>query len=592
MKVKKLSARILSLVGICFIFSIGIMVTYSAIQARNLTIENAKQNALKSANDLSIKIKSLIEIGLNESRSLATTLSYVKDTKIPLLVNRDDVNIMLQAFFHSNKSFLGTYTIWEPNAFDENDANFVNTTGHDATGRFIPYWTAKGIEPITDYETSDFYVLPRTKKQECIIDPYYYEIDGVNVLLMSMVCPIIRNDNFYGIVGVDYTIGMIQGIAEEEKNTLYEGKSEVYLLSHNGTYAANTLNSKLIGTITDDKALLSVLKTDKVDASFQGDILRVIVPLSLGNTNTPWYVIATIPLYYITDDAKASMWLQIVIGIILTAIGMFLIFLLINKNIKPLIEITEIVGKISKGDLTQQIIVHREDEIGLLANSMRAMVEKLQQIIGSVIGSSDNIEAASSQLSSSSQALAQGANEQASSVEEISATMEEMAANISSNTENSKQTEKISKEALEGILDVSNRSEKTVHSNKTILEKITVINDIAFQTNILALNAAVEAARAGEHGRGFAVVASEVRKLAERSKVAAEEIVGLTKESFNLANGAGEVMVKTIPKVESTTKLIQEITASSIEQDNGATQVNSAIQQLNNVTQQNAASAE
>jgi methyl-accepting chemotaxis protein len=147
-------------------------------------------------------------------------------------------------------------------------------------------------------------------------------------------------------------------------------------------------------------------------------------------------------------------------------------------------------------------------------------------------------------------------------------------------------------EANEGIKNVAERAQKSVEANKTILEKISVINDIAFQTNILALNAAVEAARAGEYGKGFAVVATEVRKLAERSKQAAEEIVRITQESYKFSSGAGEVMAETMPLVDKTTKLVQEISAASLEQNNGAVQVNNAIQQLNNVTQQNASSSE
>lgn len=277
---------------------------------------------------------------------------------------------------------------------------------------------------------------------------------------------------------------------------------------------------------------------------------------------------------------------NIIIGVI--------IFSYINKILrKPLENAINQVKSVSEGNLDINIEKkNTQNELGILNNSLADLIKNLHNIITEIEDNANSLSSASQQISNASQQLAQGANEQASSVEEISSTMEEMTANISSNTGNAQQTEKMSIEANKGIIEVAAKSKNAVEGNKTIVEKITIINDIAFQTNILALNAAVEAARAGEHGKGFAVVAAEVRKLAERSKVAAEEIVSLTQNIYDQSNSAGEVISSTLPKVENTTKLIQEIAASSVEQNNGASQVNSAIQQLNNVTQQNASSAE
>jgi len=170
--------------------------------------------------------------------------------------------------------------------------------------------------------------------------------------------------------------------------------------------------------------------------------------------------------------------------------------------------------------------------------------------------------------------------------------MEQMAANIQQNTENAQQTEKIALNASDRIIKVSESAMQTLNNMQDIAEKVSIIGEIARQTNILALNAAVEAARAGEHGKGFAVVAAEVRKLAERSQVAAVEIDSLTKTSVRTTDESGKMMADIAPEIGRTAKLVQEIAAASIEQNSGAEQVNNAIQQLNQVTQQNAAASE
>lgn len=270
------------------------------------------------------------------------------------------------------------------------------------------------------------------------------------------------------------------------------------------------------------------------------------------------------------------------------------LFLYLGKIIsKPLQDAIEQVKQLAEGDLTIEVEQSKsKTELGILANALHNLVTNLKSIIGEVSANAYNLVSSSTMLSSASEQLSQGANEQASSIEEMSATMEEMTANINSNSEFSEKTENIANDASDGIKVVAVRAKQAVEASEEIAQKISVINDIAFKTNMLALNAAVEAARAGEHGRGFAVVANEVRSLADSSKLAAAEIVALTQKSLNLASGAGEVMGSTLPKINETTTLVQNISISSREQRNGAEQVNQAVQELNNVIQQNAASSE
>jgi len=195
-------------------------------------------------------------------------------------------------------------------------------------------------------------------------------------------------------------------------------------------------------------------------------------------------------------------------------------------------------------------------------------------------------------VKSSSLQLSKGSAEQAASAEEVSTSIEEMVANIDQNTENALKTEKITVETARDVNIANELSSKAAKAMKLVSEKITIISDIAFQTNILALNAAVEAARAGEHGRGFSVVAAEVRRLAERSKNAADEIVSLVNTGLKVSNEAGEKTKMLVPDIEKTTQLIKEISAASIEQKTGADQINQAMQQLNMITQENASSSD
>jgi methyl-accepting chemotaxis protein len=283
--------------------------------------------------------------------------------------------------------------------------------------------------------------------------------------------------------------------------------------------------------------------------------------------------------------------------IILSVLGSAVLFFLsftriLNPLIRKIVKSTEFAVKISEGNLKAELPIEQKDEIGLLAKALQAMQQKLKGIISEIIKSAEQISSAAQQLDSSSQVVSQGATEQATSVEEVSSTIEQFHANLSKNSENSKQTENIAKRASMGIRGSNQSTEDSIKSMEEIAEKISIINDIAFQTNILALNAAVEAARAGEFGKGFAVVASEVRKLAERSRGAAEEIEHLTNSGVDVSAKAGKQLSEIIPEIERTASLVQEIVTASIEMSAGSNEVNNAIMQLNLISQQNAATSE
>ncbi|CDZ28932.1 methyl-accepting chemotaxis protein [Neorhizobium galegae] len=250
------------------------------------------------------------------------------------------------------------------------------------------------------------------------------------------------------------------------------------------------------------------------------------------------------------------------------------------------------VQNVADGDLTKFASITSKDEIGELLGYVNTMIERLRGVVGDALAASDNVSSGSQELSASSEQLSQGATEQASSAEEASASMEQMAANIKQNADNAAQTEKIARQSSRDAEASGQAVGRAVGAMRTIAEKISIVQEIARQTDLLALNAAVEAARAGEHGKGFAVVASEVRKLAERSQAAAAEISALSGDTVQVATEAGEMLNKLVPDIQKTAELVSEISAACREQDIGASQINEAIQQLDKVTQQNAGASE
>ncbi|HUJ19427.1 MAG TPA: Cache 3/Cache 2 fusion domain-containing protein [Nitrospirota bacterium] len=280
-------------------------------------------------------------------------------------------------------------------------------------------------------------------------------------------------------------------------------------------------------------------------------------------------------------------------GVLVVAVLIGVIYFLSWKLIAaPMRKTVEFVRSIEAGDLTREMQVDRQDEIGQLLSAMKNMSDRIRSVVADVKASAGNVASGSQQLSAGAEQLSQGATEQAASAEEASSSVEEMNATIRQNADNSAETEKI---ALQSAVDAAESGKTvaaTVGAMKEIASKISIIEEIARQTNLLALNAAIEAARAGESGKGFAVVAAEVRKLAERSQAAAGEIARLSTTSVEVAEQSGRMLARLVPSIERTAELVQEINAASKEQTTGAGQIYTAIEQLNRVIQQNAGAAE
>lgn len=296
------------------------------------------------------------------------------------------------------------------------------------------------------------------------------------------------------------------------------------------------------------------------------------------------------------DDIDAAAWANSVDGILVSsAIVAFLLAfsaLMIRRTNRLLDASLLAFSRIEAGDLTVRLDLDHGDEISRILRSAQSMINRFAQAIAQVRAAADGLSSAAGQVSSTSATLSQATSEQAASVEETSATIEQASASIQQNAQNARHTDTIAQASAKQAQTGGDAVQRTVMDMQSIADRISIIDDIAYQTNMLALNAAIEAARAGQHGKGFAVVAAEVRKLAERAQVAAKEIGELASGSVKQAAGAGDLLKQLVPSITQTSELVQEITAASEEQATGMGQINQAISQLNGVTQQNAASSE
>ncbi|MEO5377872.1 MAG: methyl-accepting chemotaxis protein [Magnetococcus sp. DMHC-6] len=402
----------------------------------------------------------------------------------------------------------------------------------------------------------------------------------------------------------DPELAKLLDLIEPLHKTLHGSGEGIKQALQNGNFqkATDNYGQAVAPTLKEIRSILSTMQTRARDI-LQGkaaaeDIYTTETQPTLAEVQNHLHELVTLTKDNIMSEEtmlhKAQQTRNLVVGISLAAllIGITLSLLIARSIIQPIIQSMRFAEQISEGDLTQNLHLQQSDEVGRLVQSLNTMVVKLREVVNDVSHAAQNVSAGSNELSDAANGMAQGATEQAASIEETSSAMEEMAAGIQHNTDNAQQTEKIANQASKDASEGGKAVQEAVAAMKEIANRISIIEEIARQTNLLALNAAIEAARAGEHGKGFAVVAAEVRKLAERSQLAAGEIGHLSASSVEIAEKTGLIMNRLVPDIEKTAELVQEIAASSREQNQGTAQINAAIQQLDHVIQQNAGASE
>lgn len=372
-----------------------ILIGYSAITLRQTAIDNATQEARTLAKAQSALVQNQLSLPLFTARAISQFLSTTKDPSNPVALSRDQVNGMLRTLLVNNPTFLGTYTLWEPNSFDGQDTTYVGAVAHDQSGRFIPYWIRGEdgiihVEALAQYETpgiGDWYLLPRSTMNEVTLAPIIYPIQGKDVVMASFVVPIVQNDKFYGIAGVDAPIGFVQQIVDDVN--LYDGTTNAVLFSDTGTLIAVRQQPELTNqpatlVFPDFEQIQPTLGSAFTRLSADGKYLQVFSPIEIGNTGTHWVIGLIIPFEKITAPATAAAVRQVTISTVLIFLFLAFLWFLAGQIVRPIQALTKVAQAVTEGKWNVTADVHSRDEAEVLANTFNLMTSELQNLFGTL----------------------------------------------------------------------------------------------------------------------------------------------------------------------------------------------------------------
>jgi len=600
--VNSLKGRMLLFLGIPTILTISIVISITAIDSFSKARSQAELSIQKATELVAL------EIERQNSTAIRTAKMMALAQEESMFGKRIESSQFARRVLSEHPEYTGAYVGYDTNA-DKQDSEYTSEefSGKitDEDGRFIPYWFrdsgALAISPLIDMDTGLYYEGQRKlfkksgKAQGLVTEPYLYE----GQMIVEQSYPIIIDRKFVGIAGVDRALSDIDSLLNSIKE---ETNRDIFLISRGGNFISATTNSEELKTKAIADTQYAELFKRFYEQRDQNTIELDHDPVDNGTfyfskrmvKTGSWLIIVRESETQVMGPIQKQLRKTISIGLagVLLILGLSLWYSSsISTRLKNTMRKAE---QLAAGNLISQSDddTKARDEVDNLERSLDNMHRILIDVTTEIQNNSESIASGSTQIRDTSMSLSSATNMQAASVEQTAASIEEMEASINQNSSNAQATDKMAYKSSESAVKGGKAVADTVLAMTQIAEKITIIEDISYQTNMLALNAAIEAARAGEHGKGFAVVAAEVRKLAERSQFAASEISTLTGESVKVAENAGILLEQMVPDITQTATLVQEISASSEEQLTGAGQITLAMQQLDKVTQQNAAGAE